>query len=66
MIFCGHKFDSHFPQYGDVQVIFQGATEIRINLKKLCGRKNKVRNYSYFAVTFPTIWRCARDFFKLH
>ena len=24
-----------------------------------------VRNYSNFTITFPTIWRCAGDFFKI-
>ena len=27
--------------------------------------KLKVRNYSNFTITFPTIWRCAGDFFKV-
>ena len=27
--------------------------------------KLKVRNYSYFTITYPTIWRCAGDFFKV-
>ena len=27
--------------------------------------KLEVRNYSNFTVTFPTIWRCAGDFFKV-
>ena len=27
--------------------------------------KLKVRNYSNFTITFPTIWRCASDFFKV-
>ena len=25
----------------------------------------KVRNFSNFTVTFPTIWKCAGDFFKV-
>ena len=25
--------------------------------------KTNVRNYSNFTITFPTIWRCAGDFF---
>ena len=25
----------------------------------------KVRNYSNFTITFPMIWRCAGDFFKV-
>ena len=25
----------------------------------------KVRNYSNFTITFPTLWRCAGDFFKV-
>ena len=32
-------------------------------------RKNyktiKVRNFSNFTITFPTIWRCAGDIFKV-
>ena len=28
-------------------------------------QKLKVRNYSNFTITFPTIWRCAGDFFKV-
>ena len=31
----------------------------------LWAQKLKVRNYSNFTITFPTIWRCARDFFKV-
>ena len=27
--------------------------------------KLKVRNYSNFTITFPTIWRCAGDFLKV-
>ena len=27
--------------------------------------KLKVRNYSNFTITFPNIWRCAGDFFKV-
>ena len=27
--------------------------------------KLKVRNYSKFTITFPTIWRCAGNFFKV-
>ena len=27
--------------------------------------KLEVRNYSNFAITFPMIWRCAGDFFKV-
>ena len=27
--------------------------------------KLKVRNYSNFTITFPTIWRFASDFFKV-
>ena len=32
------------------------------------GRKNsqtQVENYTNFTITFPTIWRCACDFFKV-
>ena len=28
-------------------------------------KKPKVRNYSNFTITFPTIWRCAGDIFKV-
>ena len=28
-------------------------------------RKHKVVNFSNFTITFPTIWRCACDFFKV-
>ena len=28
-------------------------------------KKLKVRNYSNFTITFPTIWRCAGDIFKV-
>ena len=34
---------------------FVGAKTFKLN----------VRNYSNFGVTFPTIWRCAGDFFKV-
>ena len=27
--------------------------------------KLKVRNYSNFTITYPTIWRCAGEFFKV-
>ena len=34
--------------------------------KKFVGAKTiKVRNYSNFTITFPTIWRCAGDIFKV-
>ena len=33
--------------------------------QKICGRKNLVRNYSNFTITFPTIWRCACDILKV-
>ena len=37
-------------------------------IKKFVGAKTtklKERNYSNFTITFPTIWRCASDFFKV-
>ena len=39
-----------------------------VNSTIFCGRKNlklHVRDYSNFRITFPTIWRCAGDFFKV-
>ena len=37
------------------QKIFVGAKTTKL----------KERNYSNFTITFPTIWRCASDFFKV-
>ena len=31
----------------------------------LWAQKLTVRNYTKFTITFPTIWRCAGDFFKV-
>ena len=62
---------SHSWQHGDVQVIFKDATKIQNGSQRstpnfFVGAKNlKVRNYSNFTITFPTIWRCASDFFRV-
>ena len=53
--------------------LFRDATKIqngrqRATLKFFVGAKTlklKVRNYSNFTITFPMIWRCAGDFFKV-
>ena len=37
------------------QIFLWGAKTLKLN----------VRNYSNFTITFPTIWRCAGDFFKV-
>ena len=58
---------------GMCKLIFKDATKIqngrqRSTSKKIVGAKTlklKVRNYSNFAITFPTILRCAGDFFKV-
>ena len=49
---------SHSPRYGDVQVIVQFFVGAKT-------QKLKVRNYSNFTITFPTIWRCAGDCLKV-
>ena len=57
----------HSPRYGDVQVIFSRFYRIskwppQINFNFFVGAKTqklKVRIYSNFTITFPTIWRCA-------
>ena len=51
---------------------FEDATKIqngrqRSTQKKIVGAKTlklKVRIFFNFTITFPTIWRCAGDFFK--
>ena len=56
-----------------MQVIFKDATKIqngrqRSTPKNFVGAKTqklKVRNYLNFTITFPTIWRCAGDIFKV-
>ena len=61
----------HPPRYGDVQVIFRGLTEIQNGCywstwQFFCVRKNlKVRNYTNFTITFPTIWRCGKKKFPI-
>ena len=40
----------------------EGNSKIFVGAKTL---KLKVRNYSNFTITFPMIWRCAGDFFKV-
>ena len=55
-----------------MQVIFKDATKIqngrqRSTLKKFVGAntlKLNVRNYTNSTITFPTIWRCAGNFFQ--
>ena len=39
----------------------RGQLQIFLWAQKL----QKVGNYSNFTITFPTIWRCASDFFKV-
>ena len=56
---------SHSQQHGDVQVIFEDATKIQFFFVGAKPLKLKVRNYSNFTITFPTLWRCAGDFFKV-
>ena len=59
---------SRSPRYRDVQVFFQGFTEIQsswMNFKILCSRekrKIKVINNSHFTIT---IWNCAGDFTEI-
>ena len=68
-----HILQSHSLRYKDVQVIFLGFCwnskwPPRITFNFFVGAKTqklKVRNYSNFAITFPTIWRCAGEFFKI-
>ena len=78
---CGHKnywsiFEIlawHYSNMVMCKWIFKDATEIqngrqRSTPKKFVGAKTlklNVRNYSNFTITFPTIWRCACDFFKV-
>ena len=53
--------------------LFRDATKIqnggqRSVPKKIVGAKTlklEVRNYLNFTITFPMIWRCAGDFFKV-
>ena len=56
-----------------LQVFFKDATKIQNGRQKLTPKfdvgaktlKLNVRNYSNFTITFPTICRCAGDFFKV-
>ena len=58
---------------GMCKLFFRDATKIqngrqRATLQFFVGAKTlklKVRNYSNFTITFPMIWRCAGDFFKV-
>ena len=69
-VFCSAK---NPKRYGDVQVIFSRFCCLskwppRINFHFFVGAKilkPKVRNYSNFTITFPTIWRCAGDFTEI-
>ena len=54
-------------------MIFRYVTKIqngrqRSTINFVVGAKTlklKVRNFSNFTITFPMIWRCAGDFFKV-
>ena len=46
--------------------LFKDATKIQSGRQKSMPKfLVEVRNYSNFTITFPTIWRCAGDFFKV-
>ena len=52
--------------FGDATKIHNGRQ--RSTLKKFVGAKTlklKVKNYSNLTITFPIIWRCAGEFFKV-
>ena len=68
------KFQYHIPSnMGRCKWFFKDITEIQngrqsSNPNFFVGAKTlkpKVRNYSNFPITFPTIWRCAGDYFKV-
>ena len=75
--FWGHKNSKYqfrqFVEHVDVQFFFKDATKIQNGRQKSTSKffvgaktlKLKVRNYSDFTITFPTIWRCAGDFFRV-
>ena len=64
---------SHSQQHVDVQMIFERCYQNSkwppdVNSIFFVGAKAlklNVWNYSNFTITFPTIWRCACDFFKV-
>ena len=65
---------SHFPRYGDVQVIFlrfywNSKWPPWINFIFSCGCKNwkiEISNNSHCTITLPTIWKCACDFTEIY
>ena len=68
------KIQHHIPsKMGMCKLFLRDATKIqngrqRSTLKNFVGAKTSklgVRNYSNFTITFPMIWRCAGDFFKV-
>ena len=64
---------SHFSNTEMCKWFFKVATKIQNGRQRstpnfFVGAKTqtqKVGNYSNFTITFPTIWRCASDFFKV-
>ena len=65
---------SHFPRYGDLHVIFfkvllkfkmAAMDELHNCLWERKNSKIEVRNNSNFAITLPTIWKCAGDFTEI-
>ena len=64
---------SHFPRYGDVQVIFlrfycNSKWPPWINFIFSCGRKNwkiEISINSHCTITLPTIWKCPCDFTEI-
>ena len=62
--------ESHSPQYGNVQVIFlrlccnsKWPPWINFNFFEVAKTQN-LKVIQMLQITFPTIWRCACDFFK--
>ena len=63
---------SHFPRYGDVQVIFlrfywNSKWPPWINFIFSCAKTEKIEisNNSHCTITLPTIWKCACDFTEI-
>ena len=58
-----HQLMTIFKDVTKIQKCCQSSTPIFF----VCAKtpKLKVGNYSNFTITFPTIWRCAGDFFKV-
>ena len=79
--FCGRKNSNlmseiiqivqlYSQRFGDVLVVFlmfyqNSKCPPLMNFIIFVGTKTQVRNYLNFTITFPTIWRCAGDFFKI-